>query len=103
MSGALPVAAAILATSRRISARAGRGAAARDGAWDLLRRMLLGADGAAVCGRCDECVVDRADRRACAGGESDSGRPRSSKAIGSGAGFGGGLDDSARVTERALE
>jgi hypothetical protein len=38
----------------------------------LLRRLLLGPDDTFVCGRGDECALDRAPRTACPLGETNS-------------------------------
>jgi hypothetical protein len=79
MPDAVPIPDAPRRPSRRLAGLPAVGAAARR----LLRRLLLGSDGTFVCGRGDECALDRAPRAACPFGETypyrivDSARRRS--------------------------
>jgi hypothetical protein len=60
----------VLDKPRRLSPRFERLSAVGASARRLLRRLLLGSDGAFVCGRGDECSLDRTARAAYPFGES---------------------------------
>src|SRR5205823_11623432 len=64
----MPVPAVLHSPPWRVPRRCARIAPARADPWGLLRRVLLGADGAVVRWRGNECAVDlRADRAGAAG------------------------------------
>ena len=57
----MPDAVAVHPAPRRLPRRRSRIGRARHPAWPGLRRLLLGADGTALCWRSDERDLDRGD------------------------------------------
>ena len=72
LSAAMPSALVVHSAPRRISSRRARRTRARCSPWQLLHRLLLGADGIALRRRGDERIVDRRDRDSGTGREGHS-------------------------------